>query len=106
MSTLTELFAPPRIAGKVPTVAEQDAMAKELGADSLFYLPVDAVARCIDLPADKLCRACVTGDYPTPAGEQLYQLALRKHANGSEDGRTYDRPQEPLVCSVNDAGRT
>ena len=41
------------MAGKVPTVAEQDAMAKELGADSLFYLPVDAVARCIDLPADQ-----------------------------------------------------
>jgi amidophosphoribosyltransferase len=94
------------MAGKIPTVAEQDAMAAELGAESLFYLPVDAVSRCIDLPADKLCRACVTGSYPSPAGEQMYQLALRNHATGTDSGRTYDRPQEPLVCSVNDAGRT
>jgi amidophosphoribosyltransferase len=106
MSTVSELFAPKFMASSVPTVAEQDAMAAELGADSLFYLPVDAVSRCIDLPAERLCRACVTGSYPTPTGEQLYQLALRNHAKGSDAGRTYDRPNEPLVCSVTDAGRT
>ncbi len=107
MSTVKELFAPKFMAGPVPTVAEQDAMARDLGADSLFYLPVEAVARCIDLPAERLCRACLTGSYPTPGGERLYQLALRNHAAGIDDGRTYDRPAEqPLVCSVNDAGRT
>jgi amidophosphoribosyltransferase len=101
MSTVKELFAPKFMAGKEPTIAEQDAMAKALGADSLFYLPVDAVARCIDLPTAKLCRACITGEYPTPAGEQMYQLSLRKHATG-DDGRTYERPGEPLMCSAND----
>jgi len=106
MSTVSELFAPKFMKGNVPSVAEQDAMAAELGADSLFYLPVDAVSRCIDLPAERLCRACVTGDYPTPAGEKLYQLALRNHTAGNGHGRTYDRPNEPLVCSVNDNGRT
>src|SRR5262245_18393472 len=106
MRTVSELFAPKFMKGNVPSVAEQDAMAAELGADSLFYLPVDAVSRCIDLPAERLCRACVTGDYPTPAGEKLYQLALRNHNAGSGNGRTYDRPNEPLVCSVNDNGRT
>ncbi len=102
MSTVKELFAPKFMTGKTPTVAEQDAMAKALGADSLFYLPVDAVARCIDLPAEKLCRACITGEYPTPAGEQMYQLALRKHSGGDSSGRTYEHPGEPLMCSVND----
>jgi amidophosphoribosyltransferase len=106
MSTVGELFAPKFMAGKVPTVAEQDAMAAELGADSLFYLPLEAVARCIDLPAERLCRACLTGEYPTTTGEQLYQLALRNHSNGTSTGRTYDRPGEPLVCSVTDTGRT
>jgi len=106
MSTVKELFAPKFMAEKVPSVSEQDAMAKSLGADSLFYLPVDAVARCIDLPTEQLCRACITGDYPTPAGEQLYQLALRKHADGDTDGRTYEQPTEPLMCSVNDNGQT
>ena len=103
MSTVKELFAPKFMAGKVPTAAEQDAMARELGADSLVYLPVDAVARCIGLPAEKLCRACITGEYPTPAGEKLYQLALRDDGTG----RTYERPPDPpLVCSVNDDGET
>jgi amidophosphoribosyltransferase len=106
MSTVGELFAPKFMRGKVPTAAEQDAMAAELGADSLFYLPADALARCIDLPADRLCRACVTGDYPTPAGEKLYQLALRNHSTGTDGGRTYDRPGERLVCGVGDPVRT
>jgi amidophosphoribosyltransferase len=106
MSTVKELFAPKHMKEKVPTVAEQDEMARTLGAESLFYLPVDAVARCIDLPPTSLCRACITGEYPTPAGEQMYQLALRKHAGGDGDGRTYETPTEPLVCSMNDNGRT
>ena len=108
MSRVSELFAPRFLGGKkTPSVEDQDAMAKELGADSLFYLPVDAVSRCIGLPDDRLCRACLTGEYPTPAGKQLYQLALKDHATGkaSGDGRTYER-DDPLVCSVNDAGQT
>jgi amidophosphoribosyltransferase len=106
MSTVKELFAPKFMAGKIPTVAEQDAMAETLGADSLFYLPVDAVARCIDLPAEKLCRACLTNEYPTEVGEKLYQLSLRKHATGDSKGRTYESLNEPLMCAVTDAGQT
>jgi amidophosphoribosyltransferase len=89
MSTMSELFAPRFLHGKELTVEEQKAMAAELGADSLFYLPLDAVARAIGLPDERLCRACLTGDYPTPAGEHLYQLALR-HRNGESKGRTYE----------------
>ena len=68
-------------------------MARELGADSLFYLaarrrsPAASAYR-----ADRLCRACITGEYPTPAGERMYQLALRKHDDGGMDGRTYEGP--------------
>jgi amidophosphoribosyltransferase len=89
MSTVKELFAPRFMKGRRPTEAEQDAMAKELSADSLLYLPLEAVARCIGLDADRLCRACITAEYPTPAGEKLYQVALieRKNGNGC---RTYE----------------
>ena len=45
------------------------------------------------LPAEGLCRACVTGDYPTRKGEQLYQLALRDR-NGGTNGRTYEQTVE------------
>ena len=72
------------------TLEEQEAMARDLGADSLFYLPLESLAKCINLPAEKLCRACVTAEYPTEWGEKLYQLALRKHADPESNGRTYE----------------
>jgi amidophosphoribosyltransferase len=89
MSTVRELFAPRFMNGGRLTEEEQDAMARELGADSLFYLPLEAVARCIGLPEERLCRACLTGQYPTPTGEHLYQLALMNR-NGAPNGRTYE----------------
>jgi amidophosphoribosyltransferase len=89
MSTIRELFAPRFMKGARPTEAEQYAMAAELGADSLFYLPLEAVARCIGLDASHLCRACLTGKYPTETGERLYQLSLCQR-NGSVNGRTYE----------------
>ncbi len=89
MSTVRELFAPRFMKGVRPTEADQMAMAAELGADTLYYLPVEAIARCIGIDSNHLCRACLTGKYPTPTGEQLYQLSLRQR-NGSVNGRTYE----------------
>jgi amidophosphoribosyltransferase len=90
MSTVQELFAPRFMQGDRITVEEQEAMARELGADSLFYLPLEAVARCIGLPEDRLCRACLTGQYPTPTGERLYQLAMINRNGTGGNGRTYE----------------
>jgi amidophosphoribosyltransferase len=96
MSTVRELFAPRFMQGERPTIDEQCAMAAELGADSLFYLPLEAVARCIGLDESHLCRACLTGHYPTETGERLYQLALlNRHSNGN--GRTYETASVPVV---------
>jgi amidophosphoribosyltransferase len=91
MSTVRELFAPRFMKGNRPTAEEQQAMAAELGADSLSYLPLEAVARCVGLDEDRLCRGCLTGEYPTPTGEKLYQLALYNR-NGTGSGRTYEVP--------------
>jgi len=89
MSTVRELFAPRFMKGLVPTEQELQNMASELGADSLYYLPVDAVARCIGLDVDSLCQACITGEYPTPTGRQLYELAVLNN-HGPANGRTYE----------------
>jgi amidophosphoribosyltransferase len=89
MSTVRELFAPRFMEGDRLTVEEQQRMAAELGSDSLFYLPLEAVSRCIGLAEDRLCRACLTGQYPSPTGERLYQLALLNR-NESTKGRTYE----------------
>ncbi len=102
MSTIRELFAPRFMKGPRPTADEQQAMADELGADSLFYLPLEAVARSIGLPEGQLCRACLTGNYPTPTGERLYQIALRNRASANGNGRTYEGKAEEVEakCKV------
>ena len=43
-------------------------------ADSLRYLPVEAIARSVSLSPERLCRACITGQYPTATGQYLYQI--------------------------------
>jgi amidophosphoribosyltransferase len=74
-----------------PLTPEAEArMAAQLGADSLRYLPVDAIARAIGFPPDDLCRACITGEYPTPCGQRLARIALENSRNNVA-GRTYER---------------
>ena len=48
MAKVSELYAPKFMKGTEPTADELDAMARDLGADSLRYLPLDAVARCFN----------------------------------------------------------
>ncbi|MFN9912143.1 MAG: amidophosphoribosyltransferase, partial [Pirellulaceae bacterium] len=66
MSTIQELFAPKffdpsdtqgSAQGKITRASEQQ-MAAQLGCDSLRYLPVEAIARAIEIPAENLCQAC------------------------------------------------
>lgn len=78
-------------------------MAKRLGADTLRYLPLDAIARCVDIPSESLCQACLDGVYPTPAGQKLYQIAMENshQSDPSKHRRTYDTPVVPTG-----AGRT
>ena len=92
MSTVDQLIAPKyfSVDGQLTDDAQQK-MADDLGADSLRYLPVEAIARAIDLPAAHLCQACVTGRYPTPCGQHLYQIALDNRGVKVDDQRTYEQ---------------
>ncbi len=97
MSTVSELFAPRFMKEDRPQSEIFAAMARELGADSLRYLPVESIAQALDRPTEELCRACITGRYPTPHGQKLYQIALvnaqlddAKQPNSSYAGRTYE----------------
>ena len=90
MSTIDELFAPKFLENGILTEASQDRMAEQLGCDSLRYLPIESIARAIDLPSNHLCQACITGQYPTPVGQQLYQIAQANHRDGKSSTRTYE----------------
>lgn len=88
MSTVGELFAPAFLGGGELTDQVQREMADSLGAESLRYLPVKAIADAIGFSSDQLCQACITGNYPTEWGQQLYQIARSDDGNGG--GRTYE----------------
>jgi len=93
MSRRDELFATKYTDGSRPITEEiQAEMARELGADSLRYLPVEAIARSVSLSTDRLCRACITGEYPTPTGQKLYQIDADAsvHAGGAGGVRAYE----------------
>jgi amidophosphoribosyltransferase len=69
----------------------QARMARELGADSLRYLPVEAIARSVGLSTERLCRACITAEYPTSTGQRLYQIdGDTCHAGGAGGVRAYE----------------
>jgi len=55
---------------------------------------VESVARSIGFDASELCQACLTGVYPTAAGERLYTVALGQVGRGDAaqggPGRTYE----------------
>lgn len=89
MSTVDELFAPKFMPDGQLTADVHNEMAKTLKADSLRYLPVSAISEAIGKKPNELCRACITGEYPTPHGQQLYQLALSNRGD-DDNGRTYE----------------
>lgn len=98
MSTIDELIAPGFADLPDGSLSEeaQARLAAELGADSLRYLPVEAIARSIGLNVNHLCRACVTGHYPTPAGQRLYDRAaaetiVTEIGRAKPAGRAYER---------------
>lgn len=92
MSTIGELFAPKFMDGTEMTPDIEAAMAETLKADSLRYLPHHAIARSVGIPADSLCQACINTEYPTLAGERLYDIAVNREAGEGDYSRTYDEP--------------
>ncbi len=89
MSTIDELFAPKFLHGGELTDEIQAEMAATLGAESLRYLPVESISRAVGFDSDQLCQACITGDYPTACGQELYQIALKNTGQDSA-ARTYE----------------
>ena len=73
----------------------QNEMARKLGCDSLRYLPVESISRAIGIPAEGLCQACLTGEYPTSMGQKLYHIDKENYLNNTDvadaySGRAFD----------------
>lgn len=78
MPDVSDLFAPRFTQhGEVELTPEiEQQMARQFNADSLRYLPISSIANAINISGNQLCQACLTGEYPTPAGQRLYDLSL------------------------------
>ena len=101
MSTIDELFAPKFLNGGPLTEEVQEKMAAVLGCDSLRYLPVSSIANAISLSEDQLCRACITGEYPTEHGQRLYNIALENIGDlAKNQGRTYEKLVVPTGADL------
>jgi amidophosphoribosyltransferase len=92
MSRLSGLIAPkffaePRL-GDQPA-AEYAVLARELEADSLRYLTIEALVEAIGFAESDLCLGCLLGRYPTPCGNALFDRARDVALQGVE-GRTYE----------------
>jgi len=98
MPDVNDLFAPRFLQQKEQITPEVEAkMARHFNADSLRYLPVRSVAKAVNKDPDHLCQACLTGDYPTSAGQRLYQLSLESVAEGRPGRRLVEEDVEPAL---------
>jgi amidophosphoribosyltransferase len=61
------------IAAQIPEIAE---IGRKIGADSLGYLSLEGLQWAVDLPVERLCGACFTGDYPLQVQANADKLQL------------------------------
>src|SRR4051794_36288174 len=61
------------IAAQIPEIAE---IGRKIGADSLGYLSLEGLQWAVDLPPERLCGACFTGDYPLQVQANADKLQL------------------------------
>jgi amidophosphoribosyltransferase len=95
MSSISELLVPSYLekSHMADEITEKACkkIAKDLGADSLIYNTVEGLIKSIGLPKNRLCLACLNGDYPTQCGRKLYCQALKNYSSGKkEDKRVYE----------------
>jgi amidophosphoribosyltransferase len=75
MATREELIAADR---------SVDEIRDQVGADSLSYLSVDAIASALDRSRADLCLGCVTGEYPYDIDGEAADREIRRPDVGGE----------------------
>jgi amidophosphoribosyltransferase len=61
------------IAAQIPEI---DEIGRKIGADSLGYLSLEGLHWAVDLPVERLCGACFTGNYPLQVQVNADKLQL------------------------------
>ncbi|MDD5469407.1 MAG: class II glutamine amidotransferase [Candidatus Peribacteraceae bacterium] len=56
-------------------------LAKELGVESIRFLGMEKMLQAFEefgIRKEDLCTACITAEYPTPKGQELYGIAVKR----------------------------
>jgi amidophosphoribosyltransferase len=56
---------------------EVEEIRRSIGADSLAYVSLDGLISATQVPSDRLCSACFTGEYPMSIPEDMSEGKLR-----------------------------
>jgi len=68
-----------------------EEIAREIGADSVNYLPIDEYIKETGMRPDQLCLGCITDEYPTEMACTLSEAMKEKLSQGAaEKGRIYE----------------
>lgn len=81
MSTQDELFMTKFRHMELDGASQEDienAMAQQLEADSVNFLPVSMVSDVLGIDDKHLCHACTRAQYPTKTGQARYEAEARK----------------------------
>lgn len=57
---------------------EVETIKRTLGVDSLGYLSVDSLVKCIGISRDELCLGCLTCEYPTSLPENIAEYEAHR----------------------------
>jgi len=71
---------------------DEEGIAKQIGADGVFYQPLEDYIRATGMSANELCTACITGEYPTETAQKIADEAKLSMKTGDQR-RIYERPE-------------
>ena len=81
MATFTELIG---------FYFDEAGIAREIGADGVFYQPLADFIEATGMSGKDLCMACVTGNYPTELAQRIADK-VRSTVNKDDHSRIYER---------------
>ncbi|MBO3797973.1 MAG: amidophosphoribosyltransferase [Thermoproteota archaeon] len=70
---------------------DEEGVAKHVGADGVFYQPLEDYVRATGMRFNELCLACVTGEYPTELAQKMADAA--KASTDMDERRIYERAE-------------
>ncbi len=70
---------------------------EHVGATSLGYLSLGGLQRAVDLPAERFCRACFTGDYPVDVPDAVKMSKHRFEQVEQEPVQGSQAEKEPVI---------